>query len=441
MGIKLSNNAFGTLAASINSSATSITLTTGQGARFPSLSAGDYFYATLIDTSNNLEIVKCTARSTDVLTVTRAQESTTARAYSTGDRIEIRLTAQTFIDAVNEIGPTQVSDENNTSTGYFDLPSGTTAERPGSPTVGMIRFNTTLNLVEGYHATDGWVALSNTFQASGGTETTYSSGGTLYKLHTFNSSGSFVVSSGTKNVDYLIVGGGGGGGAQTGGGGGAGGVLSGTTSVSVGSYTITVGAGGNKAPAQSTPPGASSGGNSSAIGLTAIGGGGGGSYQGTTINADSTGKSGGSGGGGAALDNTSGPGGSGTSGQGNAGGSGAPGLSNSSRYFGGGGGGATAAGANYNGTTGGGAGGNGVSISITGSAVTYGGGGGGCGQSSFPGGAGGSGGGGAGGNDTQAGVNGTANTGGGGGGGRDFGGVGGGAANGGSGIVIIRYAI
>jgi hypothetical protein len=99
MGIKLTNNAFGTLAAGISSSATSITLTSGQGARFPTLSAGDYFYATLIDTSNNLEIVKCTARSTDVLTVTRAQESTTARAYSTGDRIEIRLTAQTFLDA------------------------------------------------------------------------------------------------------------------------------------------------------------------------------------------------------------------------------------------------------------------------------------------------------------------------------------------------------
>lgn len=99
MGIKVANNAFGTLAAGINSSATSITLTTGQGARFPTLGAGDYFYATLIDTSNNLEIVKCTARSTDVLTVVRAQENTTARAYSTGDRIEIRITAQTFEDA------------------------------------------------------------------------------------------------------------------------------------------------------------------------------------------------------------------------------------------------------------------------------------------------------------------------------------------------------
>jgi microcystin-dependent protein len=108
MGIKLTNNAFATLASSITSSSTSITLTTGQGARFPSLSGGDYFYATLVDTSNNLEIVKCTARSTDVLTVVRAQESTTARAYNTGDRLEIRLTAATFEDATAV--PTSVTD-------------------------------------------------------------------------------------------------------------------------------------------------------------------------------------------------------------------------------------------------------------------------------------------------------------------------------------------
>ena len=130
MGIKLTNNAFGTLASGINSSATSITLTTGQGARFPTLSAGDYFYATLVDTSNNLEIVKCTARSTDVLTVVRAQENTTARAYSTGDRIEIRLTAQTFVDAAGvtssdittALGYTPANKAGDTFTGTVNAP-------------------------------------------------------------------------------------------------------------------------------------------------------------------------------------------------------------------------------------------------------------------------------------------------------------------------------
>ena len=100
MGLKVTNNAFGTLNASINSSATTIVLVAGQGARFPTLSAGDYFYATLIDTSNNLEIVKVTARSTDTLTVVRAQDNTTARAYATNDRFELRPTAVLLTEVI-----------------------------------------------------------------------------------------------------------------------------------------------------------------------------------------------------------------------------------------------------------------------------------------------------------------------------------------------------
>ena len=87
------NNAYSTLASGITDVATTLTVTASEGARFPSPTGADYFYATLIDTSNNLEIVKCTARSTDTFTVVRGQESTTAQAYSAGDRIELRFTA------------------------------------------------------------------------------------------------------------------------------------------------------------------------------------------------------------------------------------------------------------------------------------------------------------------------------------------------------------
>lgn len=90
MGIKFKNNAFGTLSAGIIAGDLTINLTAGHGARFPSLSAGDYFYSTLIDASGNLEIVKVTARATDALTVVRAQDGTSARAYSTLDRLELR---------------------------------------------------------------------------------------------------------------------------------------------------------------------------------------------------------------------------------------------------------------------------------------------------------------------------------------------------------------
>ena len=262
---------------------------------------------------------------------------------------------------------------------------------------------------------------------SGGNIST--SGG--YRIHTFNSSGTFVNTIASLSAEYLIVAGGGGGGGQTGGGGGAGGMRTGTSTLSATSYSITVGAGGTKAPAQSSPPRAGSGTNSVFNSITSIGGGGGGSYQGGSINSQSTGANGGSGGGGSAM---SSPGGSGTSGQGNNGGQGR----NGGEYDGGGGGGASQAGTSGDG---GSHGGDGSASSITGSSVTYAGGGGGCGQGGNPVGSGGAGGGANGGNDVQPGTAATANRGGGGGGSRDYGGVGGGATNGGSGVVIVRYQL
>lgn len=96
MATKFSNNASATLASSITNVATSIAVTAGQGALFPTLSAGEFFYATLVDSSNNLEIVKVTARATDTLTVVRAQDGTAARAYTAGDKLELRVVAASF---------------------------------------------------------------------------------------------------------------------------------------------------------------------------------------------------------------------------------------------------------------------------------------------------------------------------------------------------------
>ena len=47
-----------------------------------------------------------------------------------------------------------------TPTGGFQLPAGTTAQRPSNPVAGMIRFNTTLEYVEFYNSnTSSWLAL------------------------------------------------------------------------------------------------------------------------------------------------------------------------------------------------------------------------------------------------------------------------------------------
>lgn len=61
--------------------------------------------------------------------------------------------------AVTPPTPTAVSDQVNTSTGYFDVPAGTTAQRPVSPNVGMIRYNTTLGFLEQY-TEDGWQGIA-----------------------------------------------------------------------------------------------------------------------------------------------------------------------------------------------------------------------------------------------------------------------------------------
>lgn len=94
------NNAVATIASSITNVATSITLAAGKGALFPTPSGGDFFLATLYELSGtsevNHEIVRCTARSTDTLTVTRAQEGTTGRAFNAGTAIELRLTASSL---------------------------------------------------------------------------------------------------------------------------------------------------------------------------------------------------------------------------------------------------------------------------------------------------------------------------------------------------------
>jgi len=91
MPAKFTNNATATLAASLSTSATSVTVTSGQGALFPTLSAGDYFYATLTNSSNNIEIVKITARASDTLTAVRAQEGTTALTWNAADKLELRV--------------------------------------------------------------------------------------------------------------------------------------------------------------------------------------------------------------------------------------------------------------------------------------------------------------------------------------------------------------
>lgn len=104
---KFSNNAASTLAAPISTVALSMQVANGDGAKFPTLTGDDFFLVTLLkitgNTENNIEIVKCTAKVGDVFTIVRAQEGTTATAYSTGDTVSVRVTAGSMnSDAIAE---------------------------------------------------------------------------------------------------------------------------------------------------------------------------------------------------------------------------------------------------------------------------------------------------------------------------------------------------
>jgi len=150
------------------------------------------------------------------------------------------------------------------------LPSGTTAQRPGTPQNGTIRYNSTTNSFEAY---------------LGGFWTT--------------------VKSSSYAAQILVIAGGGAGGTGFGGGGGAGGYIYNPafTITKDTTYTVTVGAGGTQTITDYSAIGPS-GSNSQFDTLIATGGGGGGSYNTTTVfNASNGGSGGGAGGSGTLTSN------------------------------------------------------------------------------------------------------------------------------------------
>ena len=318
----------------------------------------------------------------------------------------------------------------------------------------------------------GQLQTASPIAATGGTITTYSSGGIDYKVHRFTSNGTFSVSSvptgtGYDAINYLIVGGGGSGGGPLGAGGGAGGLvhnLGGSLlPITAINYGITIGAGATGSNSSTRFNGA----NTTAFGITGLGGGGASSLTTARSLGITVGNNGGSGGGTGSSD-SGGTGGLATQpgsqwgGFGHNGGNQIGGGGNTHAASGGGG--AGGVGSNATSTTNGGPGGPGLQVNIDGNNYYWaagggggryiggaggnggiGGGGGGATDSNNGPGTGGVGGGSAinsggnGGNSTSsAGGSAGSNTGSGGGGATWSNGTGG---SGGSGIVIIRYVV
>lgn len=114
------NRAKSNLAAAITISATSLTVKAGEGANFPSTYP---FHLTISD-----EIVSCTNRSTDTLTVVRAQQGTSAAAHAINSWIGLNITEKFMTDlstAVNAIEDTYIHKDGSvsfTGTQSFNAP-------------------------------------------------------------------------------------------------------------------------------------------------------------------------------------------------------------------------------------------------------------------------------------------------------------------------------
>jgi hypothetical protein len=96
-----------TLTASLGSGATSVTLANGNGALFPALSGGQYFYGVITNslTAPTLrEIVRCTARAGDICTIVRAQDNTSAYTWPAGSYFSLRLVNASIQDIINNGG-------------------------------------------------------------------------------------------------------------------------------------------------------------------------------------------------------------------------------------------------------------------------------------------------------------------------------------------------
>ena len=135
---------------------------------------------------------------------------------------------------------------------YAQPALGTTAQRPGSPSVGAMRYNTDLKYTEIYNGSS-WTRFAHSTNIKNHADVVTSTGQHItyqhdvYKVHHFVGAGLHTFTPRyTGTVEVLCIAGGGGGGRHSGAGGGAGGVVYNTSyAVTAGqAYTVTVGVGG-----------------------------------------------------------------------------------------------------------------------------------------------------------------------------------------------------
>ena len=123
MGLLFKNNAETTLSGAVNNSTTTIPVT--EGSVFPAVNlSGAGTFLALPDDETNNEILKLPPaqelQGNIDLTSVRAQEGTTARAFSSGDKAELRFTSGTVdeIRSDNTVHTNIFTTANNSTTAF-----------------------------------------------------------------------------------------------------------------------------------------------------------------------------------------------------------------------------------------------------------------------------------------------------------------------------------
>lgn len=161
-----------TLVGTYSNTDTSFTIATGDGALLPDPAVDGAYNLTIFEglqvtNSTTFEIVRVTAKSGDVLTVTRQQEGTSALTIGSATHsILMSATKKTFDDINTAIANVDLTSLTSVEELSFDttgneilrFPLGTSAQRPTSPQTGYVRYNTDTSSIEFYNGTK-WLRL------------------------------------------------------------------------------------------------------------------------------------------------------------------------------------------------------------------------------------------------------------------------------------------
>jgi hypothetical protein len=255
MGYKATNNAYALLASSLSASATSLSVQSGFGDKFPQITSPDFTYVTLENAGGAREIVKVTNRASasDVMTIVRGQENTSGVAWAAGDTVECRPTAgivQTAIEHIDDataahnataiaFTPTGNIVANNVQAALIELDT----EKQNAASLGSAAFQDSsafATAAQGVKADSALqslnigttagkiVALDGNAKlpAIDGSQLTNlpipAASGRLLNIQYFTSTATYTPTAGTNSVIVEVVGGGGGSGGQSGNGGAGG---------------------------------------------------------------------------------------------------------------------------------------------------------------------------------------------------------------------------